>query len=407
MRSVSSSRAPTGKAGFTAEEIVGWNFPDNNASLFASQFEERHIKPLQSFGEDADPLVSCLSSRPVRLAFDAYERWDSASIKSQAFFKRRALLVPAPTVLALLIALLLFMIPPAEVASALVAMADRIGVIGKPDDVTLGVEERLRDYAPWIIYLLLILTPLLSWVLAPDARCRAWKEERALAEAMRREIFARVMRHVPPGMNGADAWLLQLKLEYFRRWQVEVQNAFFQKRPKQLRAHVRNAFWAKAAYLLALLGLATILIACSVAAGDEQGVGLLSNRLSWLTSSLAKLEIDQADYWSLLSLVLALLLFGFFGYRAKLGNPIRDAARYETMRSNFETLLGQRLADARKAASAGDEEGVWGYVDSVHSIMSLELNDWVRLDKLDIGMAEADRHLSGQSGGVTMPGAAT
>ena len=88
------------------------------------------------------------------------------------------------------------------------------------------------------------------------------------------------------------------------------------------------------------------------------------------------------------------------GYVASLAKAARDATRYRTMEANFAEVLGlktptpdepkpkDRLADARAAAAADDENGVLDYVNSVHAMMSLESNDWVRLGQIEWGQAD-------------------
>jgi hypothetical protein len=74
-------------SGFSAEEIVGWNFPETNRSLHADRFEEAHIEPLKAFGPDAAPLVECLGSSEIREAFGKYKKWNSRAIVEQSKYR--------------------------------------------------------------------------------------------------------------------------------------------------------------------------------------------------------------------------------------------------------------------------------------------------------------------------------
>jgi hypothetical protein len=304
-----------------------------------------------------------------------------------------------PTVLALCLCLLM-LIPPAATAKGIARL------FGGGSDFAAAVEVHIRYYPPLAVFFLLLLTPLLSVCWRPQQHYLKWQQDRANAEAMRRKIFTQLMWTRPqPGANaGSDvwkpAWILQLKLEYFRRWQVQVQHAYFQNRAKELLKQVKAARLARWAYGLAIAAFGAVLLASQLSSKDEQGEFFSGGVVTPAMSLLSTAETVHGDYWLLLVIAVTLLVGCGLGYVASLAKAARDATRYRTMEANFAEVLGlktatpdeptpkDRLADARAAAAADDENGVLDYVNSVHAMMSLESNDWVRLGQIEWGQAD-------------------
>lgn len=386
---------PVGPSGYTAEEIVGWNYPANNRSLKAKALETHHFHPIRCFGADGDALLACLETDGMRSAFQRYDKWDRSSIDAQKRYKWRSRWIVFPTIVALVLCLLM-LIPPEATANGIAAF------LGGGGQLAASLEDGIRHYSPLAVFVLLLLTPALELGWRPQRDYLKWRQDRASAEAMRRRIFTHLMRTRPqPGTHGQPrvwdpAWLLQLKLEYFRRWQVEVQHAYFLNRPKDLRKQTHHARIAKGLYAVVLGAFGLVLLASLVSSHDEQGVvfaGGASAVATPIMSLLSSAEIVHGDYWLLLVIGLTLLVGVWTKYGESLASALRDATRYETMKANFDEVLGDRgqgvrLARAREAAVANNEEGVLDYVNTVHAMMSLESNDWVRLGQIEWGLAD-------------------
>jgi uncharacterized membrane protein HdeD (DUF308 family) len=414
---------PVGPAGFTAEEVVGWNDPPDNRSLKAEALEKHHFHPIRCFGADGDALLACLLTDEMKSAFQRYVDWDKSAAVAQKRYKRYALWVVLATVAALVLCLLM-LIPPAATANGIAWL------LGGGARLAAFIEEQIRYFAPLAVFVLLLLTPALSLWWRPQRYYPKWQRDRANAEAMRREIFTHLMRMRPqPGANAGShawdpAWLLQLKLEYFRRWQVEVQKAYFDKRSKELRKQANRALLAKYTYGAALVAFGLVLLASLVSGRDEQGVvfgGAASGVVAPALSLLATVETVNSDYWLLLVIAVTLLVGGALWYSAFLAKALRDAARYKTMGDNFaevvdpppgsttvnfprtDTVTAQKLARARAAAAANDEDGVLDYVNSVHAMMSLESNDWVRLGEIEWGLADRGLRQNAAAGQARVP----
>lgn len=69
---------------------------------------------------------------------------------------------------------------------------------------------------------------------------------------------------------------------------------------------------------------------------------------------------------------------------AMLNASVRNAPRYANMRAKFSALAAD-IETVRAAAVRGDETAVRAYMARVHSIMSIELNDWVNIAELEAG----------------------
>jgi hypothetical protein len=108
-----------------------------------------------------------------------------------------------------------------------------------------------------------------------------------------------------------------------------------------------------------------------------------------LTRYLQALEIYDIDYVLLGGSIILALLYGATFLSVTLSGSVRNAPRYKTMRENFRQI-GSELATVEHAACQQDgAAAVRAFVARVHSIMSGELADWVRLGDLDCGKETA------------------
>jgi hypothetical protein len=111
------------------------------------------------------------------------------------------------------------------------------GVIGALIMVAGMVEQRFDDAALWPLLLVLGLAALVSGALASMWLFRVregqmlddWMSERAHAETARLAYFATLAEL--PGDGASELPLGLLKLEYFRRYQLDMQIAYYDPRP--------------------------------------------------------------------------------------------------------------------------------------------------------------------------------
>lgn len=229
------------------------------------------------------------------------------------------------------------------------------GVLGAFIMVAGILEEVLDDADLWPLLLVLGLGALVSGALASMWLFRvregnlveAWMSGRAHAESARLEYFASLV-----GLeNGSsEPPLGLLKLEYFRRYQLDVQIAYYDQRGRQHRDSADRT--------LMIGGFAAALAA--VASGSA-GIAA-SIEAPW--AALAALG------------VIGTALAAFAATREAVNQDRRNAERYGRTLSALEILRG-RLDDVRGGVLAGSQEVLDEYVDAVHEQLSLEHREWL------------------------------
>jgi SMODS and SLOG-associating 2TM effector domain 1 len=207
----------------------------------------------------------------------------------------------------------------------------------------------------------------------------AWMSGRAYAETARLSYFSTLMQGGDD--RTSDPPLGLLKLEYFRRYQLDVQITYYTKRGHD---HRQAADWT-----LMLGGFAVA--AGAVAAGSA---GVLA-------------AIDQR--WAALAAVgvIGTALAAFAATREAVNQDRRNAERYGRTLSALEILRG-RLDDVRAGVLKGSQDVLEEYVAAVHEQLSLEHREWLSgaestrsaIGKMDETLAALERD------GATPKGAA-
>jgi hypothetical protein len=175
-----------------------------------------------------------------------------------------------------------------------------------------------------------------------------WMTERAHAETARLAYFTTLVKE--PDRTASDPPLGLLKLEYVRRYLLDMQIAYYGQRRRQ---HRRSADRT-----LAVGGFAAALGA--VAAGSA---GLVASfNAPW--ASLAALG------------VVGTALAAFAATREAVNQDRRNAERYDRTLSALEILRG-RLDDVRAGVLAGSQEVLEEYVAAVQEQLSLEHREWL------------------------------
>lgn len=257
------------------------------------------------------------------------------------------------------------------------------------DDVELAI----RVNASRVVFLSLFaaavfsLLSLVKLFLRPAYYYQSWNEARGTAEALRRELFDRILD--APVTQGKDELpRLSLILEYFRRHQIELQQAYFDTRGRE------HEWSAKVAKVLEGVVVAGLIVWCFAdlstawSGTSEQGASgwprAGTQHWMWASGQLQRVETTMSDFWMLgISVGLALIAAGA-KLHAMLNASVRNAPRYANMRAKFSALAAD-IETVRAAAVRGDETAVRAYMARVHSIMSIELNDWVNIAELEAG----------------------
>ena len=169
-------------------------------------------------------------------------------------------------------------------------------------------------------------------------------QRRASAETQRVRYFKLVTRNMDDGAS--DTTLRLLQLEYFRRFQLDVQRAYYQTRGLQHR-HA-----ADRALLRSTWGMGVVAIANGVA-------GLVAGVLGAHWASLAGIALVGQAFSSVIA-------------NAKATNQDeRKAERYERTRHPLDQLYS-RLDAVRQALADGNDEVMREFVASVHEQLPLD-----------------------------------
>lgn len=193
-----------------------------------------------------------------------------------------------------------------------------------------------------------------------------WMEARAEAELARLKLFDHVIDADEPANTG-EVPLLPPALEYFRRYQLDVQRRYYKGRGMQ---HLKAAGETKRRRFFLRLGavLALAPLGMTIAAS----VGYLDGALN-----VFKTPWLQALFLALGTAFSAIL--GAVAAISSMNLDERNAARYLVTCENLEDLAGEALATARAAAAAGQRDGVRRFVDGVQRLISSEHQEWIVL----------------------------
>jgi hypothetical protein len=196
----------------------------------------------------------------------------------------------------------------------------------------------------------------------------SWMGARAAAEALRAQYFEGVISFAPAA-GGSSIPLPLLQLEYFLRYQFDVQVAFFGRRAAD---HNREAG------LMLKLSAGAVALA-SISAGLAVVLGVSYPR--WV--SIAVLAS------------IATALSSFAATKEDVSQNRRNAERYNNARSAL-ALLKVKLDDVRAAAANGQSEPIQQFVAATHEQIFAEHRQWLAavqnvqpaIDQLDETLAK-------------------
>jgi SMODS and SLOG-associating 2TM effector domain 1 len=192
-----------------------------------------------------------------------------------------------------------------------------------------------------------------------------WMTARARAEAKRLAYF----RYIVNASDGPpDPQLELLKLEYFRRYQLDLQLAYYKTR----RSGHRNS----AERTLDISALSVLVAA--IASGAAGVLGALTSE--W--AALGSLAVFGAA------------LQAFAAARESLNQDRRNAERYDNTAQALQGLR-ERLDDVRQGIAAGSTSVLREYVGAVQDQLSLEHRQWLEgAENMQAAVARLDRVLS-------------
>ncbi len=267
------------------------------------------------------------------------------------------------------------------IVAAMAAAVAAVIVTVSPIDMT-PLQSVLASSFVWLLLCVSwIYFALMMW----RRPLEGWYKARANAEEYRKRLFEAVLEATETAGPGEIA-VLPLQLEYFRRYQFEMQREYFagKSRMAARRARWTDAVgWLWATIPFAALGLT---LAAGLAATSEQGfMHPLVTKLGGAVQAVERLSIDTYGIGA--AIIVAAASAGLFAI-AQLDNYRRNAVRYTNMLSRLEELQKDpRLGfnPARFAADAGIREPVVRLVREMHALMTSELAEWVTVGLNDKG----------------------
>jgi hypothetical protein len=193
----------------------------------------------------------------------------------------------------------------------------------------------------------------LKYKFGHSAVYRLWQQQRTRAETSRIELFETVCglenSAVPPSTAEKELPLLPLQLEYFLRYQLQVQLNYYHERGRQ-HADAARRFVNIGTGITFLTAVAASLAGLSTELGDWVSstaiVGLVAPILLATQSSLSRLNQDE-----------------------------RNAARYAITHDHLLNLK-KESDSARRAAEAGNQGEVFRFIRSANEVISVEHTEW-------------------------------
>lgn len=251
-----------------------------------------------------------------------------------------------------------------------IALASIVGTA-----LVLRVDEKFGVESKWLAlaveYGLLVLAFLIAQWLVIKRPFKKWMENRGEAEIARIHLFDEVVRADEP-LNSDEAALLPLQLEYFRRYQLDVQLTYYKGRGAQhLTAAGHTNLWQWLSVgLTCVWTIITVLASLHFLA--EQG---------WITlpSWAAALKLSSYERIVMAFGIVAASIYTANYARSLMDLDERNAARYTTTLANLEHIQSTLLQETRDAAQQGDKQKVLTFVRLVQNQISSEHKEWVNI----------------------------
>jgi hypothetical protein len=291
-----------------------------------------------SLPEDAGPLKRILQRENIQAIGATFDTADTKAVAAQRQYKWLARFASYAGFASVAVALLLFC--PSH---------------GQSND---------REFAAgYLLEISLVIASFAaSYLIAHTQSFNIWMSERALAESMRAKLFGEVAKSTDEVKAGETA-LLPLQLEYVRRYQLDVQTAFYIKRG--IDHKTAAARLAKLRYLVVIFLI----------------VGVVP-LLYWLATSGGILtEIWERAFHSFG--LLAGALQTLIATHEEQAHNARNAGRYESTGNNLLNLSQTPLEAARAAAALGDRATVMTFINKLHQQLSREHSEWLVAHQID------------------------
>ncbi len=306
---------------------------------------ETHAEKLQA---KAGPLKRVLEQNAQSKIIDRYYRADRQAIAAQKRYKNLALNAAIASFLAVFIA----------------------GFLLLP--LSTELSPRLLSWLSGIQFVLIIISFIFSLLISYFKPFEIWMRKRAEAENARHALFNQIMSAKEETQGDDELELLPLQLEYFRRFQLDVQRLYYSRRGAQHARAVRYmTVWRVVALILIILAVIPLV-------SSLQGYNWMPDLLRPLFDPvLTGTDVLQRNF--LFFGLLGAALQGLLASVSLISQHERNAARYLDTFQNLEDLASRPLEEARVAAANGDRERVLAFVALVQDQISSEHREWIAL----------------------------
>lgn len=207
---------------------------------------------------------------------------------------------------------------------------------------------------------------------------QSWQEQRAEAENCRISLFDSIA-DIKINDTLGGRLQLALRLEYFRRYQLDVQHSYYGRRGAEHQANARRSNrWRFIALLLIIAGTASLLWSLRQQAWLPEIVLQVLNHIPERTQLGQTLFLALGIWASALQNLLSAF--------SLISLDERNASRYLTTASNLGDLKAEPLEEVRKAIEdqpiQNAAEMVKNFVALVHDQISSEHREWIALRKV-------------------------
>jgi hypothetical protein len=333
--------------------------PTTHAALTKKNFEAERLKApddadVKRVGVAVDAFVGILNTEAVTKAMTLYDKHDGESKRLRDTYLRWA-------------------------TAAIWLSIAAIVICAFTTITSLDLSSQATVWIAVVAFALLLVSwMLMVWlnVYRPQER---WRERRGNAEFFRKALFEIVLDQKA---DSADQGILAaLKAEYFRRYQYQVQRAYFSRRSGE---HRRKALrYDVARHTVSVVPIFVLLASLGVAVvmwGEQAFTGGAINYWAGKLWLAEQLQLDTMSIFA--ALVAGALSAGLFAI-STLDNNRTNSVRYANMLKRFETMYGEAgvgYSSVLKAALEANDAPLRDFVRRIHELMSAELQEWTRLN---------------------------
>jgi hypothetical protein len=240
----------------------------------------------------------------------------------------------------------------------------------------------LRWTAIVIVYCAMILAFVSLRTLDRANPYKRWHQQRANAELMRGQLFKSVMEAPAVGeIEPGELPLLPLKLEYVRRYHLDIQRTYYRKRADEHARRIEHASrWRKAGAIVIVVWVGCALIAAATPLAEP--VAWLAP-VQWLFGFFEWVETGYLDAILLFVGLCMMLGYGLALAMSSISNDLRNAGRYRAYAKRVDTFHGRLPEVQTLALGPANADKVSAFVAEVQDLFDTEQRDWKMMQELE------------------------